>query len=257
MCHQEPKAKLYCIGIQQGVYGPHSNLEQEELWLELASIRGIWNEQWVIGGHFNVLLGQSDVSGWGAFLKFVLDAYRKGDKLKFANHSPNPNFYAKRHLLLLMERGSELEKLISVLEWDMNVRKKGSCSLLRDTNENESSVKTVQLTSLPPRVDARVFELLVVSIEIQEAYLAETLGKTTALRIASYTLQFLIREIACNNRNIQRNKQQAYRNFKGFDMRFTFIAAAWEGTAHDSRVLENVIVDPELKSFVFTTRYIT
>ncbi|KAJ4769619.1 Histone-lysine N-methyltransferase [Rhynchospora pubera] len=85
-----------------------------------------------------ILLGRSDVAGWGAFIKnpvnkndylgeytgelishkeadkrgkiydranssflfdlndqYVLDAYRKGDKLKFANHSSSPNCYAK------------------------------------------------------------------------------------------------------------------------------------------------------------------
>ncbi|GER42796.1 histone-lysine N-methyltransferase EZA1 [Striga asiatica] len=42
-----------------------------------------------------ILLAKSDVAGWGAFLKYVLDAYRKGDELKFANHSSIPNCYAK------------------------------------------------------------------------------------------------------------------------------------------------------------------
>lgn len=43
-----------------GVYGPHSNPEREDLWLEFAAIRGIWNEQWVIGGDFNVCRFQSE-----------------------------------------------------------------------------------------------------------------------------------------------------------------------------------------------------
>ena len=49
--------------------------------------------------------------------------------------------------------------------------------------------------------------------------------------------------------------QQAYRNSKGrtsqnvlcacdFDMRFTFVAAGWEATAHDNKVLENALVEP-------------
>lgn len=37
-----------------GLYGPHTNSEGEELWQELGAIRGIWSEQWVIGGDFNV-----------------------------------------------------------------------------------------------------------------------------------------------------------------------------------------------------------
>ncbi|KAK6783962.1 hypothetical protein RDI58_017416 [Solanum bulbocastanum] len=49
--------------------------------------------------------------------------------------------------------------------------------------------------------------------------------------------------------------QQAYRNRKGrtsqnvlcacdFDKRFTFVAVGWEGTPHDSKVLENALVEP-------------
>ncbi|WMV47268.1 hypothetical protein MTR67_040653, partial [Solanum verrucosum] len=37
-----------------GVYGPHTNSEREDLWYELALIRGTWDGQWVLGGDFNV-----------------------------------------------------------------------------------------------------------------------------------------------------------------------------------------------------------
>ncbi|XP_070020674.1 uncharacterized protein [Nicotiana sylvestris] len=36
------------------VYGPHTNAERKELWHELGAVRGIWTEQWVVGGDFNV-----------------------------------------------------------------------------------------------------------------------------------------------------------------------------------------------------------
>lgn len=38
-----------------------------------------------------------------------------------------------------------------------------------------------------------------------------------------------------------------------FDMQFAFIAASWEGIAHESRVFENAIVDLEAK-FPFPPR---
>ncbi|XP_019260140.1 PREDICTED: uncharacterized protein LOC109238161 [Nicotiana attenuata] len=43
-----------------GVYGPYNNSEREILWHELAAIRGIWEDQWVIGGDFNVCRYESE-----------------------------------------------------------------------------------------------------------------------------------------------------------------------------------------------------
>ncbi|KAL9327757.1 hypothetical protein ACSQ67_002760 [Phaseolus vulgaris] len=49
----------------------------------------------LLGQKERILLAKSDVIGWGAFAKWVIDAHRLGDKLKFANHSAKPNCYAK------------------------------------------------------------------------------------------------------------------------------------------------------------------
>lgn len=43
-----------------GIYGPHTNPEREEMWDELAGIRGLWEHQWVIGGDFNVCKFESE-----------------------------------------------------------------------------------------------------------------------------------------------------------------------------------------------------
>lgn len=36
------------------VYGTHTNWERDDFWNELAGVRGLWNESWVIGRDFNV-----------------------------------------------------------------------------------------------------------------------------------------------------------------------------------------------------------
>ncbi|XP_057433792.1 histone-lysine N-methyltransferase EZA1-like [Lotus japonicus] len=90
------------------------------------------NMKLLLGKKERILWAKSDIAGWGAFIKnpvdkngflgeytgelisceeanglinptylftlndqYVVDSFRKGDKLKFANHSSNPNCYAK------------------------------------------------------------------------------------------------------------------------------------------------------------------
>lgn len=43
-----------------GIYGPHTNSKREEMWDELAGIRGLWEHEWVIGGDFNVCRFESE-----------------------------------------------------------------------------------------------------------------------------------------------------------------------------------------------------
>lgn len=41
-------------------YGPRTNTEREDLWYELAAIRGLWDGSWVIGSDFNVCHFESE-----------------------------------------------------------------------------------------------------------------------------------------------------------------------------------------------------
>ena len=48
-----------------GVYGPFSREERECLWEELGAIRGIWEDPWCLGGDFNIILFQREMSRQG------------------------------------------------------------------------------------------------------------------------------------------------------------------------------------------------
>lgn len=43
-----------------GIYGPHNNPEREVMWSEIAGIRELWEDHWVVGGDFNVVRFESE-----------------------------------------------------------------------------------------------------------------------------------------------------------------------------------------------------
>ncbi|KAG5598470.1 hypothetical protein H5410_029840 [Solanum commersonii] len=63
-----------------GVCGPHNNPERELLWYELAPVRDLWNDWWVVGDNFNVCRYKSEKyngsirsSAMNNFSEFILN----------------------------------------------------------------------------------------------------------------------------------------------------------------------------------------
>ena len=53
------------VWVFTGVYGPITKEERECLWEELGAIRGIWEEPWCLGGYFNIIIFQREMSRQG------------------------------------------------------------------------------------------------------------------------------------------------------------------------------------------------
>ena len=51
--------------VFSGVYGPIEKSLRESFWEELASIRGLWEEPWCVGGDFNEILSPNEKSKEG------------------------------------------------------------------------------------------------------------------------------------------------------------------------------------------------
>ena len=43
------------VWVFSGLYGPLKGREMRELWEELATVKGLWNEPWYIARDFNVV----------------------------------------------------------------------------------------------------------------------------------------------------------------------------------------------------------